>query len=206
MRNRTLVIFIVLFCIITHLSSQRLQKYHKSNVVKPLPDIGHMLFRYKLNEEYHHVVDIIMCLFGLYALFQINNKRTLKFMMIEILVVLFIRLISINLTIMPSSNVECRLGHSKIIANSQCNDMMFSGHTSLVFLTLLNLFYEGKIKKTTAGILMILYIATLLTTRSHYSVDIYIAIVISFLTDAYLRGRILNPKLRNRNYGIGTTE
>lgn len=181
-------VLVAVFLMLMSLSNKRLKTFHIESRKEPLHDLGHKLFN-KIPEDYHHIVDISLTVILLYAVYKIRSTKTIKFMIIETLTVLFIRMISINLTIMPSSNSECIIGHSKFLSESQCNDMMFSGHTSLVFLLLLNMYHNSIINKLQFSTILLSYISILLATRSHYSVDIYIAIVISFLTDFCFRSQ-----------------
>ena len=89
-------------------------------------------------------------------------------------VVLIIRLISFNLTSIPPA-LSTYINRGR--------DYMFSGHIStmiiITFLTILYLYYS--IEKYILSILSIIEIYLLVASRQHYSVDVYIGVIVSLL-------------------------
>ena len=63
----------------------------------------------------------------------------------------------------------------------QCYDKSFSGHTALVFLACLIFLREGIIPFWALCLIMTTQISLILLTRSHYTIDVVIALLFTYL-------------------------
>ena len=129
--------------------------------------------------EYGGIVNLIPLLFLGTFLFTKGNliwEFAEKF-----LILIFLRSITIFFTILPKhENCSKRFQWSTCLVG-QCYDKIFSGHTALTVLAALLLNRGGYIP-TWLGILFVgVEILFILLTRSHYSVDVLFAMVITYL-------------------------
>ena len=129
--------------------------------------------------EYGGIVNLIPLLFLGTFLFTKGNliwEFAEKF-----LILIFLRSITIFFTILPKhENCFKRFQWSTCLVG-QCYDKIFSGHTALTVLAALLLNRGGYIP-TWLGILFVgVEILFILLTRSHYSVDVLFAMVITYL-------------------------
>jgi hypothetical protein len=84
-----------------------------------------------------------------------------------------IRLLIINLTILPKDK-KCDIKNTSIY-NGGCYDKVYSGHFSASFLCLLVLYKNKYINLFTFLFLSIVVGLLITTTRSHYTIDIFVA-------------------------------
>jgi hypothetical protein len=129
--------------------------------------------------EYGGIVNLIPLLFLGTFLFTKGNliwEFAEKF-----LILIFLRSITIFFTILPKhENCSKRFQWSTCLVG-QCYDKIFSGHTALTVLAALLLNRGGYIP-TWLGILFVgVETLFILLTRSHYSVDVLFAMVITYL-------------------------
>jgi hypothetical protein len=129
--------------------------------------------------EYGGIVNLIPLLFLGTFLFTKGNliwEFAEKF-----LILIFLRSITIFFTILPKhENCFKRFQWSTCLVG-QCYDKIFSGHTALTVLAALLLNRGGYIP-TWLGILFVgVETLFILLTRSHYSVDVLFAMVITYL-------------------------
>jgi hypothetical protein len=129
--------------------------------------------------EYGGIVNLIPLLFLGTFLFTKGNliwEFAEKF-----LILIFLRSLTIFFTILPKhENCSKRFQWSTCLVG-QCYDKIFSGHTALTALAALLLNRGGYIP-TWLGILFVsLEVLCILLTRSHYSVDVLFAMVITYL-------------------------
>lgn len=137
----------------------------------PLNDIVHNNLPHLTN---YYLNDICVTLLLLYTLFVLDKKHLRKY--IIILSLLYsIRAISFSVTQLPSPNIGCK----KRTIHNTCNDLMFSGHTTLLTTSLLALYFWKNIKILPLMLYYLVTIAFVILPRKHYTVDIFIASVLS---------------------------
>jgi hypothetical protein len=129
--------------------------------------------------EYGGIVNLIPLLFLGAFLFTKGNliwEFAEKFLLL-----IFLRSLTILFTILPKhENCSKRFEWSTCLVG-QCYDKIFSGHTALTVLAAL-LLHRGGYIPTWLGILFVLFETVfILITRSHYSVDVFFAMVITYL-------------------------
>lgn len=133
---------------------------------KILPDMSGQLMTL-----YH---DIITALF-IIPLFY--NVEMLKEYIGYWLVVFTIRVILINITILPR-NKKCNVKKLRWDFVKTCYDKIFSGHFSSVFLAVLLYVKYGWINLYQGALMCIIVSANILLSRSHYTVDIIVALLV----------------------------
>jgi len=90
--------------------------------------------------------------------------------------IFFIRLVIINLTILPKDK-KCNIKKTSILSGG-CYDKVYSGHFSVVFICLLTLYKNKYINLFTLLFLSIVFALSIVTSRSHYTIDIFVAFLI----------------------------
>lgn len=128
--------------------------------------------------EYHFLTDIYI-LIGAASLFMLSNEKITVEFISKFIIIMFIRAFTTFVTILPkhdSCNSEMNL-RSYIMGG--CYDKIFSGHTSFILLLTLLYFREHIIGFTPLILINLVNILTILAARSHYSVDILLAIFVT---------------------------
>lgn len=118
--------------------------------------------------------DILTMIFIVPILFNVN---ILKEYLGYWLVIFMFRTILINLTILPK-NKDCVVKKKGMNLVKTCYDKIFSGHFSSVFLAVLLYIKYGWINVYQGAVLCIIVSTNILLTRSHYTVDIIVAILV----------------------------
>lgn len=179
---------LILVIFLNRFLQQRLIKNYISNIKQtPLYDIIiNNLFFIKDKK-----IQKIICnkLFGLSDLFPIillsipsiyliskKDIKKINKVILTIAILYFLRCISYSITILPSPS-KC-----KLTLTGGCGDLLFSGHFIILTISLY-LIYKNMslLYKIIGTIIFILAIYTTLYCRNHYSIDIFISIIISFL-------------------------
>lgn len=175
-------ITIVLLIIIIGLSSYVTDElgiwfYEHQNAENRIFDLIH-----EFTPDYHEyggIVNLIPLLF--LATFLVTKGNLIWEFAEKFLLLIFLRSLTILFTILPKhENCSKRFKWSNCLTG-QCYDKIFSGHTSLTVLAALLLNRGGYIP-TWLGILFVaLETVFILLTRSHYTVDVFFAMVITYL-------------------------
>ena len=93
------------------------------------------------------------------------------------LVTIFIlRIIIIHLTILPKDK-KCNIQNSSVY-NGGCYDKVYSGHFATIFICLLSLYMNKYINLFILLSLSIIFALIIITSRSHYTIDIFVAFLI----------------------------
>jgi hypothetical protein len=137
----------------------------------PLNDIAHNNLPILSN---YHLNDVFIVLLTIYTLYKLESKHIERYSIILSLLFI-IRAISFSVTHLPSPNVGC----NKRNIHNTCNDLMFSGHTTLLTVSLMALYYWGSISLSPLVLYYLMTITTIILPRKHYTVDILIASVLS---------------------------
>lgn len=141
----------------------------------------------KLNNKYNFIDDILIII-PIIALFfyKIDYKKYL----LSLIIIQILRSICLMLTILPPPDKNCENNLKKKENNfyffrmcfGRCNETIFSNHTSILLLTLIYLYpnFSKLIQK-----FMVVYFLTtiyiILGLRNHYSIDVFLAIIITSL-------------------------
>lgn len=178
-------LFLSFSYIVNFLATLNVFNYHKKNnslnAGNSLYDIGHNMIIENHNFKYFSdIVDIYIVIFLLY-LYNTKNKYILEKSVYTICTVFILRSISINLTYLPLPKT-CT--NRFPFLNGGCGDLMFSGHytvfTVILYVCVLKLDLNIYIKSF-ISISFLLSIINTLQQRNHYSVDIYISIILTYL-------------------------
>jgi hypothetical protein len=194
-----LALFTVFLCVYFIISSRMDQigeQYYQERVKRnrkhpKVYDIMHKILpdmSSQLTILYH---DIITALF-IIPLFY--NVAMLKEYIGYWLVVFTIRVILINITILPR-NKNCNVRKLRWNFVKTCYDKIFSGHFSSVFLAILLYIKYGWINVYQGVLMCIIVSANILLTRSHYTVDIIVALLVCVIV--YQNNLTVNALIKN---------
>jgi hypothetical protein len=170
-----LIFLIVLSTSLFYLSYLNEIHYHtyyvgRMNKTNPkVYDIGH---RYLPNMENYMYLINLNILFILYWLFSVSFIIDY---LILLLIVYIIRGITIQLTVLPK--MKSCTGSFNI--NGFCYDKIFSGHVAFLFLFTLFLFHYNLLSFISLFIINLLYGLLIIATRSHYTIDVVVALLVS---------------------------
>ena len=93
------------------------------------------------------------------------------------LITIFVaRMIIIHLTILPKDK-KCDIKNSSVY-NGGCYDKVYSGHFSTIFICLLTLYMNKYINLFTLLSLSIIFALIIISSRSHYTIDVVVACLI----------------------------
>jgi hypothetical protein len=150
-------------------------KFYKKKHIE-LYDMSHILLPDL--HDYRGVYDTLFFLF-MFSVILLSNKCKVEFIR-ELIIIYFIRSITIILTILPKDG-KCEYKSDLFTHISRgCFDKIFSGHTTFVMLLTLFLMREKYINLPTLIGINSANILSILAVRSHYSVDVLLAGVITF--------------------------
>jgi len=150
-------------------------RIYKKKVVPKVYDIMHKYLPEIKNSEW--VANIMIGLSLIPLIIEYNLQLYLEFGLL-LLIVNFIRDITINLTILPK-NKDCDLNkHSETYKQlaGACYDKIFSGHFAFIYLLSL-IYYSNSIITNLPFLIIWNLINTflILTVRSHYTIDILVS-------------------------------
>ena len=188
------ILFFLSVVAVTQLSLRRVTRIVTDEPREPLRDLLHSVLPEWLS-EYHEYVDWFpMLVIGLLAILD-RFVHAVEF--IWLLGILFLlRVISYNLTILPSPEKACKnqWDHEpetylrrvlNIMWQEGCGDLMFSGHTVCMVLGSLFICKYCCVGNYLAYGTLIAYnilgMVLIVGTRMHYSVDVFMAAVVTIL-------------------------
>lgn len=142
---------------------------------------------YQILPDWHSsqwIINILPFVVFLYAVAQPKSSKILHASFLMFLIVLAIRALSIISTILPKHS-ECVVEGNPIVnffkTGGGCYDKIFSGHTAFVTILTLNLLEYNYLNLLGFWTLNLLNMVTLLLTRAHYTVDVVLGFIISYL-------------------------
>ena len=205
------------YCVFLYLFLGYINSFIASNISLPqevhskLFDVGHYYFP-KISALYPDIL-----FFSIFIYFIIRwhaNHRLLKVFFLICSILFLIRLIIFPITQFPPaySLEDCfkPLGNGPWIfftfySQSTCVDYMFSGHTfHLTIITLLTIYNSGNyFEKVLLPLVAIVNVMIIIAARMHYTSDIVVGFIISFLTysiyELYMKNRFLNRLIDKQN-------
>ena len=153
--------------------------YEHNNSNGQIFDLGHSLTPDL--SEYKPYNDIIVSMTALSFLFVPNGLSLFKEFGAKFILILVVRALTTVSTILPKhEKCESTPKFSRFWIG-QCYDKVFSGHTSFVLLATLIYLREGIVSWPSFLAINLTNITGILLTRSHYSVDIVLAVLITLL-------------------------
>lgn len=129
--------------------------------------------------EYEDIVNLIPILF--LATFAFTKGDLVWEFAQKFLLLIFFRALCILFTILPKHEKCVRRFQWSNCVVGQCYDKVFSGHTTFTFLAALLLIRDFYIPTWLGYIFVALEVFFILLTRSHYSIDVVFAMVITYL-------------------------
>lgn len=171
-----LIVFFLFVVVVQKCITLKVSKRNTS-----ISDLGFKLIKPNYSKTNDYIIDVLV--YGtVVAFFLLSSSRHIHAFMISAVSILILRTICILLTVLPKTDKPCvHKRHSFITTIQDCtNDYMFSGHTAFLYLALLHINEQIPSVKIPSIVLMCTVIYLLITTRSHYSIDIFIAMVLSY--------------------------
>ena len=129
--------------------------------------------------EYGGIVNLIPLLF--LGTFLFTKGALLWEFAEKFLVLIFLRSLTIFLTILPKHEHCFKRFEWSTCLVGQCYDKIFSGHAALTTLAALLLVRGGYIPQWLGISFVLLEIGCILLTRSHYTIDVFFAMVMAYL-------------------------
>lgn len=127
------------------------------------------------------IIQLIPFGLGLFTILQPNALGILRETFWKLLVVMIIRAMTTLATILPKHERCVPRTTMQTLWNGGCYDKIFSGHTALVTMLTLVLVGDKNISWGAFWGINIVNAAAILLTRAHYTVDVVLAFVISYL-------------------------
>jgi hypothetical protein len=156
--------------------------YHKKPDIQIFDVVHHYLPQ--LDRDYHYIIDFIV---GSAAGVVIMSGHFNEYIT-ELLTILSIRAVTNNVTIFPKDpNIPYSDDNSLVTVFKGYYDKVFSGHTSTLFLAYLFILENSILPIELVAAVFIPTIMSIIMMRSHFTVDIILAIVITFLVHHYFK-------------------
>jgi hypothetical protein len=136
--------------------------------------------------KYSNVVNILLGFIFSFLLvfwFQTGNTEILKSFFKYFAIVILIRSITTQVTLIPSQSICTPPNGIQKYINGHCIDKIFSGHTSLSLILVILYSKYGVVNKPCLYGLIAIQILTAfmsIVTKSHYTIDIILAYIITF--------------------------
>jgi len=135
----------------------------------------------KINEIIPILFIIIFIILSIYR----KNINSISYFLIAISIIFIIKCILNYSTILPDISEECRIH----LLNGGCNDLLCSGHFSIVLLIYLLIVKFKMIKNTYSNYLLIitiLYSIIPVLSKNHYTIDILVSLILVLLINKYI--------------------
>jgi len=148
----------------------------------PLKDKGFDLLPHLHSPIYSFFIDVLLYS-SLILVFFCLGKKQINLFLISTLYIHLIRFICLFVTRLPHSGLNCQNSNNvwtKIKSNECTTDYIFSGHTSTLLLSLLHLREIYPDYNVLFMVLFTVFVYLTIATRNHYSVDVVLAIVVTY--------------------------
>jgi hypothetical protein len=132
-------------------------------------------------QAYEKLVNVIPVLLLAVLIFVPGKIWLVEEFFAKLLLIFFIRALTIFTTVLPKHEKCNRRFTWKNCFTGQCYDKVFSGHTAFVFLLSLLLLREKILSFWMFAIINLVEITIILLTRSHYTIDVILALVITYI-------------------------
>lgn len=135
----------------------------------------------KLNE----LIPLFFIIIFIYLCINNNNINILSYFLIGISIVFIIKMLLSFSTILPDSCGKCQIK----LLNGGCNDLLCSGHFSIVLLIYLLIIKYKLVNKNMNNpllLLTIIYSFIPILTKKHYTIDILVALITVLLINNYI--------------------
>ena len=170
---------IKLFNLSTKKNLNKKNLYDPLHTIKINKNIDNILC--KLNE----LLPIVCIIIYIYLCVNNNNINAFSYLLIGISIIFIIKCILNFSTILPDSSQKCQVK----LLNGACNDLLCSGHFSVVFLIYL-LVIKYKLTNNNIHNLLLLLVGLYgfipILTKKHYTIDILVSILCVLLVNNYI--------------------
>ncbi len=132
-------------------------------------------------EKYEFIGNIYIVIVLLFVLWKPSKTISIVFDLIAFIIpIYFIRSILTLINVLPKSS-ECNYNPQLAWINGGCYDKIFSGHSAFLFILTLLLNKYKIINFAALIILNIINVSIILLTRTHYTIDIIVSFLVSYL-------------------------
>lgn len=197
---KSIEVFIVVICFVSiFIFTQLCLRYvtqiaDQKGLNQPLPDLFHQYLPEKMR-DWHEYSDWVPVTPLVLFLILDKFKHFAEFWTLASIIYLM-RAICFSITVLPSPSQSCECEWEKepetplrkllnVLYQEGCNDCIFSGHTSMMVMSSLFLIHYILPKSIFTIIPIIIFniigFLTIIGTRLHYSVDVFLASVINIL-------------------------
>jgi hypothetical protein len=179
--SHVFVFLVILYAIVmaVNLSIQYIGKYHYSKS----PDrIWDLVWEYGPDlHTYQWLIQVIPSVLFLSLFFIQKSDSILYEFVLKFIIIMLVRAITTISTILPKEE-RCNdeiTWHTPL--NGGCYDKVFSAHTAIVTLFTLIFLRENLISSASFWILNFAQMALIVLTRAHYTVDVVLGFLITYL-------------------------
>jgi len=174
------ILYFIIILVIIFASNYAVLKlgsnYYKNKEPIELFDIFHSILPDL--HSYHYIIDFIGLALIISLFFVSNNSLTTEFLA-KFTIIMFIRAFTTIATILPKDKVCDETISTRSLLLGGCYDKIFSGHTSFTLLLTLLYYREHIINLPLLIGINATNILAILATRSHYTVDVLLAIFVT---------------------------
>ena len=168
-------LLIILTVLVTTILDHNLEHYYNNRINK-FPKVYDVSHKYLPNlNKYEYVSNLYTFFFVLIILFI---PKVFEQFVEYIIPIMLARLIIMHMTVLPK-NSNCIVHISSVFGG--CYDKIFSGHFAAVFLITLLLSEHNYISILSLILINVLNAFLILVTRSHYTIDIIVSLIITLL-------------------------
>ena len=150
--------------------------YYTDGKEVELFDISHLILPDL--HSIHYITDII-ALCGIISIYFLSNDNLITEFLAKFLIIMLIRAFTTISTILPKHKICNDKINTRSLLLGGCYDKIFSGHTSFTLLLTLLYYREHIINLPVLLGVNITNILAILATRSHYTVDVLLAIFVT---------------------------
>ena len=173
------IVYLLIILVIIFFSNYAVLKlgssYYKNEEIE-LFDIFHSILPDL--HAYHYIVDFIG-LAAIISLFFISNQNLITEFLAKFTIIMFIRAFTTIATILPKHKICNEKINIRSLLLGGCYDKIFSGHTSFTLLLTLLYYREHIIHLPLLIGINAVNILAIIATRSHYTVDVLLAIFVT---------------------------
>lgn len=184
------IVFGLVFLIIYPFIKIKLLDLSKKNVNNKV--LYDYLNKVKINEatmnilkNLNELIPIVFIILYLSLCIYFKKVNSMSYFLLFISIIFLIKMFLNYSTILPDSSEKCQVR----LLNGGCNDLLCSGHFSIVFLIYLLIVKYNFINSTYNNYLLlitILYGFVPILTKKHYTIDILVAVIIVLWINNYI--------------------
>lgn len=143
-----------------------------------LPDLVHALTPDTL-ASFGWICDVLLGVVLLIAWYTVGIDGLWEPLTTMFPIILVVRALCYNATLLPNPKKRCETQGWRSFFDS-CNDLFFSGHTSLMTLLILIMHQQGVLTTAPAVIGALAYAFMMSAVRNHYTIDVMVGLMTAF--------------------------